>query len=54
MQDQQHHQAAIAAFRARDGAAARKAIRDDLAQAARWYDEHYDFPQNVEADAAKK
>lgn len=54
MQDQQHHQAAIAAFRARDGAAARKAIRDDLAQAAKWYDEHYDFPQNVEADAAKK
>ncbi len=54
MQDQQHHQAAIAAFRAGDGAAARKAIRDDLAEAAKWYHTYYDFSQNVEADAAKK
>ena len=53
MQDQQHHQASIAAFRARDGAAARKAVREDLAQAAKWYHEHYDFPQNTEANAAK-
>ncbi len=54
MQDQQHHQAAIAAFRARDGAAARKAIRGDLTEAAKWYHVHYDFPQNVEADAANE